>query len=147
MWVFVTKSARFGYCWARIFWKIYCHIWNQHLWICLIAKYREIMKMPKFGTKNALYWYFLARVFKNYSYIWNQHPQTCLFAKFHGKTIIPKFGTKYVWFMCCWPGIWKEYCHIWNQHSRISLTAKCCEKKCLILASKMHYFGSFVLQF
>ena len=30
-----------------------CHILNQHPRIYLIAKFREIMKMPKFGTKKA----------------------------------------------------------------------------------------------
>ena len=34
------------------------HIWNKHTWICLTAKYREIMKMPKSGTKKALFAYF-----------------------------------------------------------------------------------------
>ena len=31
----------------------YCHIWNQHPRICLIAKFCEKPKIPKFGTKNA----------------------------------------------------------------------------------------------
>ena len=35
--------------------KNYFHIWNQHLRIGLITKFREIMKMAKFGTKNALF--------------------------------------------------------------------------------------------
>ena len=43
--------------------KNYCHIWNQHLWICLNAEFREKMKMSKFGTKNALFRYFWARIF------------------------------------------------------------------------------------
>ena len=30
------------------------------------------MKMLKFGTKNALFGYFLARILKNYCHIWNQ---------------------------------------------------------------------------
>ena len=45
-WVFFTKNVLFEYFWARIL-KNYCQIWNQHTWICLIAKYCEIMKMPK----------------------------------------------------------------------------------------------------
>ena len=36
IWVFLSKNF-----------KNYCQIWNQHPWICLIAKYCEIMKMPK----------------------------------------------------------------------------------------------------
>ena len=42
---------------ARIL-KNYCHIWNQHLRVSLIAKLYEETKMPKFGTKNALFEYF-----------------------------------------------------------------------------------------
>ena len=34
--------------------KNYCHIWNQHLGISVIAKLCEETKMPKFGTKNAI---------------------------------------------------------------------------------------------
>ena len=33
------------------------------------GKFREKMKMPKFGTKNALFGYFGARVLKNYCHI------------------------------------------------------------------------------
>ena len=47
-----TKSALFGYFWARIL-KNYCHIGNQHPQISLIANFREKTKMPKFGNKNA----------------------------------------------------------------------------------------------
>ena len=54
-----------GYFWARIL-KIYCHIWNQHPRTCLIAKFREKMKMPKFGTKNALFGYLWDRILKNF---------------------------------------------------------------------------------
>ena len=42
-----------------------CHILNQHPRICLIAKFHEIMKMNKFGTKNASCGYFLGYKFKN----------------------------------------------------------------------------------
>ena len=117
---FGTKNAIFGYFWPRMpyltifgqdFYKNYCQIWNQHPWICLIAKYREIMKMPKFGTKSALFGYFWARILKNYCHIWDQHPQICqkwvfnsyskfqclrisVIAKFCEETKMPKFGTK-----------------------------------------------------
>ena len=64
----------FGYFWARIP-KTYCDIWNQHLRICLNAKFCEKMKMPKFGSKYALFGYFWTRILKNYCDIWKQHPQ------------------------------------------------------------------------
>ena len=100
---FWTKNAWFGYFWPRMpylgisgqeFQKNYCQIWNQHPWNCLIAKYREIMEMPKFGTKSALFGYFLARIFRNCCRIWNQHLQICLYAKFYKKSKMPEFGTK-----------------------------------------------------
>ena len=33
--------------------------------------------MPKFGTKNALFAYFWARILKTYCHIWNQYPRKC----------------------------------------------------------------------
>ena len=108
---FGTKNALFGYFWAGI-WKQNCHIWNQHLWICLIAKFREIMKMPKFETKNALFGYFWVRIFKNYCHILNQHPWIYLFAKFGEKAKIPKFGTKNALFGYFWARFLNNYCHI-----------------------------------
>ena len=79
----------FWYFWARI-WKNYYDIWNQHFRICPNAKFREKMKMPNFGTENALFRYIWARILKNYFYIWNQHPRIWLNAKMK----IPKFGVK-----------------------------------------------------
>ena len=51
---FEAKNASFAHFWARTL-KGYCHIWNQHLWISVIAKLSEETKMPKFDTKNALF--------------------------------------------------------------------------------------------
>ena len=48
---FGTKNAIFEYLGARI-WTYYFNISNWHLRICLIAKFREIIKMPKFGSKT-----------------------------------------------------------------------------------------------
>ena len=55
----------------------YCHIWNQHPPIFLIAKFIQNIKMSRFGTKNTLFGIFWARTFKNYCHIWNQHPRIC----------------------------------------------------------------------
>ena len=88
---FWTKNALFGYFWPKMsylgifgldFWKYYCHIWNQHPQIYLIAKFCEKTNIPKFGTKNALFGYFWARIWKNYCHIWNQHPRIFLNTKF-----------------------------------------------------------------
>ena len=77
----MTEIALFGYFWGRIL-ENYNYIWNQHPQICLLAKFCEKTKIPKFGTKNAFFSYFWARIFKNYGHIWNQHPQIYLIAKF-----------------------------------------------------------------
>ena len=64
---FGTKCGLFEYFWPTVlyldifgleFKKNYCDISSQHLWICLIAKDCEIIKMPTFGTKSALFGYF-----------------------------------------------------------------------------------------
>ena len=71
--VFLTKNALFGYFFGKNLKKNYCEIWNQPLQFCLVAKYQEKTKMPKFETKNALLgifdqecpvWVFLGENFK-----------------------------------------------------------------------------------
>ena len=42
------KNALFRYFWTRI-WKKYGHIWNQHVRICLLAKFCK-------KNENALMW-------------------------------------------------------------------------------------------
>ena len=86
------KSSNLSY-WTGIL-KNYCHIWNQHPWICLIAKFHEKIKIPKIGTKNALFGYFWAEIWRKYCHIWNQRRQICLIAKFSAKIKILKFGIK-----------------------------------------------------
>ena len=75
-------------------WKRYCHIWYQHPRFCVLAKFHEKTKMPKFGTKNLLVCYFWARILKNCCNISNQHPQIGLFAKFHEKQECLNLGQK-----------------------------------------------------
>ena len=88
---FGTKNAVFGYFWPKMFYldifqlefeNNYCYILNQHPLICLIAKFYEKVKIPKFGTKNVLFEYFWAMIYKNYCHTWNQHPRICLIIKF-----------------------------------------------------------------
>ena len=45
-----TKNALFLYSWAGI-WKIYFHIWNYHLWICLDTKFGAKAKPLNLGPK------------------------------------------------------------------------------------------------
>ena len=54
------------------------------------------MKMPKFGTKNALFGYSWAEICKQNNYILEQHRQICLIAKFCEIMKMPKFVTKNV---------------------------------------------------
>ena len=88
--------------------KNYFHICNQHPQIYLIAKFRGKTKMPKFGTKNALFACFWVVILKQYCHISNQHVRICLIATFRGKTKMPKFGTKNVLL-----GIFEKKCLIW----------------------------------
>ena len=60
---FGTKKALFGYFWAGI-WKQYCHIWDHHSRICVIAKFCGKIKMSTFGVKNVLFFYFWAGILK-----------------------------------------------------------------------------------
>ena len=79
------------------------YIWNHHPRICLIAKFCEKTKTPKFRIKNAFFEYFWARISKNYCCIWNQLLRICLFAKFCRKTKMPKFGNENALFAYFWP--------------------------------------------
>ena len=75
----ICKTAKFGEknensqisdqkCLILVFcaglWEQYSRILNQHPRIFLIWKFREIMKMHKFGNENALFTYFWGRILK-----------------------------------------------------------------------------------
>ena len=83
------------------FLKNFCHIWNQHLWICLIAKFCEETKLPKFGTKSALFGCFLARILNNYGHILNQHVRISVIAKFCEETKCQNLGLKMPYLDVC----------------------------------------------
>ena len=143
----MTKNVVSEYCWARNFWKNYSHIWNQHLWISLIAKYCELMKMPKSGPKNAWYGYFCSRILNkllSYLKLAPPPPQIYLFPKFNEETKIHKFATKNTWFMYFWSGIWKQYCHFCNQHFRICLIANFAKQKILKFGTETAIFWYFL---
>ena len=141
-----------------MFLKNYCHTWNQHPWIYLIARYCEIMKMPKFGTKNVLFGYFWpkissldifgARFFERLLPYLKSTPSNLDICKISRKTKMSKFGTKNVSFMYFWAGIWKQYYYIWNQHPRICLFAKFRQKtKMPKFGTKNALLGIFGLEF
>ena len=126
--------------------NVWSRIWNSTLQIWLFSKFHGETKMPKFGTKIALFAYFWARILKKDCQIWNQHSQICLFAKSHEIAKMSKFWGKNAWFIYLRTGIWKKapsnlskckkHCHIWNQHAWICLNVKYCE------IMKMPKFGT-----
>ena len=70
-------------------WKKYFHIWKKP------------PKMPKSGTKNALFGYFRARIWKTYyCHIRNQHPQI-----YQKKTELSKFETNNPLFGYFWASV------------------------------------------
>ena len=118
---------------------IYCtknHVMCMLLKTLLLLLFREKPKMPKFGTKNALFEYFGVRFLKNYCHIWNQHPRICQTTKFREEIKMSKFGTKNTLFGYFGTRILENYCHTWNQHPRIYRIAKFPEK------TKMPKFGT-----
>ena len=127
---------------------------NKHPWICLIAKFRDKTKMPKFGTENALFGYFWTGILENYCHIWNQHLRICVNAKFCEETKMLRFGTKCGLFEYFWPTVLyldifglefkKNYCDISSQHLWICLIAKDCEIiKMPTFGTKSALFGYF----
>ena len=46
-----------------------CGIWNQHLQTYQIAKIGEKLKFTQFGSRNALFGYFWARILKKLWYL------------------------------------------------------------------------------
>ena len=84
-----------------------CHIWSQHIQICLIAKFCEETKMPKFGTKNALFGYFWAGIWKHYCHILNQQSRICLTETFHEIIKMRKFVTKNALLVYFWARFYK----------------------------------------
>ena len=116
--------------------------------ICLIAKFREIMKIPKFEIKNNLFRYFWARIFKKLlpwlrSAPLNLSNWKILFKK------MSKFGTKNTLFGYFWARSLKSYCPISNQHLQIYLITKKtpAKQKCVNLGPKIPYLGIFGLEF
>ena len=102
--LYLTENTWFIYLFFLVgIWKEYCHIWNQHPQIFLFAKFPGKIKIPKFGTKDALLGYFRARNLKSYCHIWKQHLRICWIAKFCEENKMPKFGSKNVLFEYSWP--------------------------------------------
>ena len=132
------------YFWAGI-WKYYCHVSNQRPQIFHVAKFGAKIKIFKFRTKNALFGYLWAAIWKKLlPYYFKSTPSNFPSCKFGKKIKTSKFGTKNLWFRYFWARIWKNYCHIWKQHLQISVVAKLCEEtKMLKFGTKSTLFGYF----
>ena len=154
---FGTKNAWFAYFWGAI-WKYYCHIWNLHPRICLVAKFGaktkivkknfvKTTKMLKFGTKNVLLGYFWLE-FENNILIFERNTPDLSNCKISWRknTKMFKFSPKIVcWFAYFCVGIWKCCRHIWNLCPRICLAAKFGEKiKIFRFGTKKAWFGYFL---
>ena len=129
------KNAWF-WVFLAVFWKSYCHVWNQRLQIFLIATFHLRIKIPKFGTKNVLFEHFWVGFLKSYFlHNWKVSFQKkilkvgiknsllgcfgqqfwksivvikiCAIAKFGAKMKTAKFGTKNVSLGYFWAGIRK----------------------------------------
>ena len=88
-------------------WVLFDNNFLKELFPCLKSaplnfsnwKYCEVMKMPKFGTKNAWYGYFCSRIPKKLLSYLKSAPSNLSFAKCHKKAIMHKFATKNVWLL------------------------------------------------
>ena len=74
--------------WAGML-KNYCDICNQHPPICLMVKFREKIRILKFGTKNALFGCFGQLFWKNIVIFEKHRPPICLIAKHDAKNKNP----------------------------------------------------------
>ena len=106
---FGTKNALFEYFWSKMsYLGIFGLEFKRKLMLYLksapsnLPKYREIMKIPKFGTKSVLFGYFWARILKSYCHTWNQHLQISVIVKLFEERKISKFGTKNALFGHFW---------------------------------------------
>ena len=78
---FGTKNAWFGYFGG---WNLKIMSYMIEINILEFVYLQNFVKKWKYlnlGLKNALFWYFWARILKSYCHIWNQHPYLQIFAR------------------------------------------------------------------
>ena len=86
-------TKKFG-TFSAVILKNYCHIRNQHSWICQNAKFLVKQKNFKFGTKTCVNWVVLSFYFEKLCRISKQHYRIYRISKFHSKIKILIFWTK-----------------------------------------------------
>ena len=129
--------------------KNYCHIWNQHPQICLVANFAKKKKSLNFGPKMCDSGIFGLEFEKKYCQIWNQHPRICLIAKYLEIMKMPKFGTKSVFLGYFLARILKKllsYLKLAPSILSISENSRK-NKKCLSLGPQMPDLSTFGLEF
>ena len=137
---FVTKNTLFEYFWTSIL-KNYCHIWNQHLQINVIAKFCKETKIPKFG-------YFWAKIFKKF--IVRFEISTSKFAylqNFTKKQECLNLGTKMSDLCILELEFQNNISYLKSAPSNFSNCKKRKTWKCLNLGPKLAYFGILGLEF
>ena len=90
----------------------YCHIYNHHAPICLIAKFRATIRILKLGTKNALFGCFGQLLRESIVIFATSALEFVLLESLVRKIKMLKFGTKNARFPYSEAEIWKCYCHI-----------------------------------
>ena len=53
-----------------------------------MGNFCEKTKIPKFGTNNGFFGYFIAKIFKDFFPVLIKHPDTCQIPKFHRNCLI-----------------------------------------------------------
>ena len=102
--------------------KNYWHIYNQRPPICLIAKFRAKIRIPKFGTKNALFGCFGQQFWKTFVIFASSALNFAFF--FLQKIKKLKFGPKNARFPYIGTGILKHYCNTRSQRPHNYLVVK-----------------------
>ena len=125
---FGTKMSYLGIL-GLVFLKTYYHIWNQHPWVCLIAKFcKKKQKYLNIGPKMPYFIFglFLGWNFRKLLWYLKSAPSNLSNAEFREKMKI--LGAKLPYLRIFGLEFSKDYCHIWNRHPWIYLNAKFREK-------------------
>ena len=108
--------------------KNFYRVGNQHHRICLTTKFGRKTKIPKFGTKNALFVRFWAKYFKKIAIFEINTLDFVYLQNFVKNQKCPNLRPKMLFFRIFGVEFQKKYEHFWYQHPGNSLNAKVREK-------------------
>ena len=104
------------------FWKTIVIFEISELQLVLLQRLVQKTKTPfLFGTKNARFAYFKARIWANLCHNRNQQPQIWLISKFHKIWKCLNLRSKIPCLRFFGLQVWKTYYQIWNQYPQICL--------------------------